>query len=159
MIITGSNSKKYKVKKTCTLCKSANLKVILNFGKTPLANSYPKIKKKEFFCPLTVVLCKTCGHSQLRELVNPSTMFSNYLYVSGTSEVLKKHFEDYAFKIIRKFNLKKKDLILDIASNDGTFLENFTKKKFINVVGVEPAKNLRNLNKKKKIKVNSFFFN
>ena len=154
-----SNSQRYKLKKICTLCKSNNLISVLNFGKTPLANSYPKNKKKEFFSPLTVVLCKTCGHSQLRELVNPSIMFSNYLYVSGTSNVLKKHFEDFAFKIIKKFNLKKKDFILDIACNDGTFLENFTKKKFINVVGVEPAKNLRNLNKKKKIKINTFFFN
>ena len=87
-----SNSQRYKLKKICTLCKSNNLISVLNFGKTPLANSYPKNKKKEFFSPLTVVLCKTCGHSQLRELVNPSTMFSNYLYVSGTSKVLKKHF-------------------------------------------------------------------
>ena len=159
MITTDSNSNKIKIKKICTLCKSSNLKVVLNFGKTPLANSYPEKRKVEFFSPLTVVLCKSCGHSQLRELVNPSIMFSNYLYVSGTSNVLRKHFEDYAFKMIKKFKLKKKDLILDIACNDGTFLENFTKKKFENVVGVEPAKNLRNLNKKKKIKINTIFFN
>ena len=159
MIQTDSNSNKIKIKKICTLCKSSNLKVVLNFGKTPLANSYPVKKKVEFFSPLTVVLCKSCGHSQLRELVNPSIMFSNYLYVSGTSNVLRKHFEDYAFKMIKKFNLKKKDLILDIACNDGTFLENFTKKKYKNVVGVEPAKNLSDLNKKKKIKINTFFFN
>jgi len=159
MITTDSNSNKIKIKKICTLCKSSNLKVVLNFGKTPLANSYPEKRKVEFFSPLTVVLCKSCGHSQLRELVDPSIMFSNYLYVSGTSNVLRKHFEDYAFKMIKKFKLKKKDLILDIACNDGTFLENFTKKKFENVVGVEPAKNLRNLNKKKKIKINTIFFN
>lgn len=159
MTIIGSNSRNYKIKKTCTLCKSSTLKKVLNFGKTPLANSYPENKKKEFFSPLTVVLCKSCGHAQLRELVNPSTMFSNYLYVSGTSNVLRKHFKDYALKMIKKFNLKKRDLILDIACNDGTFLENFTKKNFINVIGVEPAKNLRNLNKKKNIKINTFFFN
>ena len=159
MTIIGSNSKKYKIKKVCTLCKSDNLKVALNFGKTPLANAYPDRKKKEFLAPLTVVLCKNCGHLQLRELVNPSTMFSNYLYVSGTSNVLRQHFADYAQKMIKKFDLKKKDLILDIACNDGTFLENFTKKNFTNVVGIEPAKNLRNLNKKKKIKINTFFFN
>ncbi len=159
MTIIGSNSKKYKIKKVCTLCKSDNLKVALNFGKTPLANAYPDRKKKEFLSPLTVVLCKNCGHLQLRELVNPSTMFSNYLYVSGTSNVLRQHFADYAQKMIKKFDLKKKDLILDIACNDGTFLENFTKKNFTNVVGIEPAKNLRNLNKKKKIKINTFFFN
>ena len=159
MIITGSNNKKYNLKKFCTLCKSENLKVVLKFGKTPLANSYPQKIKREFFSPLTVILCKSCGHSQLLELVNPSIMFKNYLYVSGTSKVLRKHFEDYAKKMIKDFNLKKKDLILDIACNDGTFLENFTKKKFSNVVGVEPAKNLRNLNIKRKIKINTFFFN
>ena len=159
MTIIGSNFKKYKIKKNCTLCKSSNLKVVLRFGKTPLANSYPKKIKKEFFSPLTVILCKSCGHTQLQELVNPSVMFKNYLYVSGTSKVLRKHFEDYAFKMIKNFKLKKKDPILDIACNDGTFLENFTKKNFNNVVGVEPAKNLRVLNQKKKIKINTFFFN
>ena len=115
MIITGSNNKKYNLKKFCTLCKSKNLKVVLKFGKTPLANSYPQKLKKEFFSPLTVVLCKYCGHSQLLELVDPSIMFKNYLYVSGTSRVLKKHFEDYAKKMIKDFGLKKKDFILDIA--------------------------------------------
>ena len=159
MITTDSKNSKIKIRKICTLCKASNLKIVLKFGKTPLANSYPEKKKVEFFSPLTVVLCKSCGHSQLRELVNPSTIFSNYLYVSGTSNVLRKHFEDYANKMIKKFDLKKKDLILDIACNDGTFLENFTKKKFSNVVGVEPAKNLRNLNKRKKIKINTLFFN
>ena len=84
-------------------------------------------------------------------------MFSNYLYVSGTSNVLRQHFADYAQKMIKKFDLKKKDYILDVACNDGTFLENFTKKNFTNVVGVEPAKNLRNLNKKRKLKLILFF--
>ena len=37
-------------------------------------------------------------------------------------------------------------------------LENFTKKKFKNVIGVEPAKNLRKLNLHKKIDINSDFF-
>jgi SAM-dependent methyltransferase len=60
--------------------------------------------------------------------------------------------------MIKNFGLKKKDFILDIACNDGTFLENFTKKKFTNVVGVEPAKNLKNLNTKKKVQINTFFF-
>ena len=159
MIKIGSKSYKYHIKKTCTLCKSRSLKTVLKFGKTPLANSYPAKKElKEFFAPLTVLLCKSCGHSQLRELVNPSIMFKNYLYVSGTSPVLRNHFQIYAKKMIEKFKLKKNDFILDIASNDGTFLENFTIKKFKNVVGVDPAKNLRQLNQKKKIKINTFFF-
>lgn len=87
-------------------------------------------------------------------------MFENYLYVSGTSAVLRKHFENFYLKILskRKFN-KQKDKILDIACNDGTFLEFFKINGFKNVVGIEPAKNLRYLNLKKKIDINTFFFN
>lgn len=143
----------------CVLCASKNIKDVLNLNKTPLANSYPANQKiKEEYFQLTTVLCKSCGHLQLKEIVEPEKMFSNYLYVSGTSKVLVKHFKNYCNKMISKFKLKKNDFILDIACNDGTFLECFVNKKFTNVVGVEPAKNLRKINQKKNIKINTIFF-
>ena len=142
------------------MCESDKLDFALKFNKTPLANSYEKEKNtKTKLFPLNVLICNSCGHLQLRELVNPNKMFSKYLYVSGTSNVLINHFELYAKKIIKKFKIKKDHKILDIACNDGTFLQNFTKQKFNNVIGVEPAKNLRQVNLQKKIKLHSFFFN
>ena len=151
--------KKIIKKKRCVLCFSKKLNKVLDFKKTPLANSYKtNLNFKEFFFPLSCVLCKKCGHLQLSHLVNPKIMFENYLYVSGTSKVLKKHFIDYAKKMISVFKLNKKSKILDIACNDGTFLEYFKNKKFKNVVGVEPAKNLRVLNLKKGIDINTNFF-
>ena len=135
-------------------------KKVLDFKKTPLANSYKKnLNIKEQYFSLSCVLCKKCGHLQLSHLVNPKIMFENYLYVSGTSKVLKKHFIDYAKKMISMFNFTNKSKVLDIACNDGTFLEYFKNKKFENVVGVEPAQNLRILNLKKKIDINTNFFN
>ena len=84
------------------MCKSSKLKEVLNFNKTPLANSYIKSKNtKEKLYPLVCVLCSDCKHLQLKHLVNPSIMFEDYMYVSGTSPVLKKHFENY-FKRIKK---------------------------------------------------------
>tara|TARA_B100001057_G_scaffold495577_1_gene594929 strand:- start:3961 stop:5223 length:1263 start_codon:yes stop_codon:yes gene_type:complete len=151
--------KRLVLKKKCVLCDSRNLKQAINFGKTPLANSYPKtFKQKENFFGLSCVLCDDCGHLQLKELINPKILFENYLYVSGTSKVLSSHFKRYSQKVIKKFKLNKDSNILDIACNDGTFLENFVKKNFRNVIGVEPAKNLRNLNLKKNIDINSSFF-
>ena len=80
------------------------------------------------------------------------------MYVSGTSEVLVQHFEKYFLTIQKKIKLnKRRDKILDIACNDGTFLNFFINSGFKNVIGVEPAKNLKNLNKEKKIDINSFF--
>ncbi len=143
------------------MCGSLKLKKVLNFNKTPLANSYVKSKNiKEKFYPLVCVLCNNCKHLQLQHLVKPSIMFEDYMYVSGTSPVLKKHFENYFKRIKKKIKLNKNnDKILDIACNDGTFLEFFKKDKFKKVIGIEPAKNLKYLNKNKKIDINTAFFN
>jgi len=153
-------SKNFTIRKNCVLCKSNSIKEVLDFGKTPLANSYPSKKNtKEFFFPLTCLLCKDCGHLQLKHLVNPNLMFKNYMYVSGTSKVLVEHFKNYFLLIKKKIRLNKsKDKILDIACNDGTFLNFFIKGGFKNVIGVEPAKNLKKLNEAKNIDINSFFF-
>ena len=61
--------------------------------------------------------------------------------------------------MIKRFKLNTGSKILDIACNDGTFLNNFVKKNFQNVIGVEPAKNLRGMNLKKNIDINTDFFN
>ena len=153
-------TKSFYRRRICVLCDSKDIKDVLSLKKTPLANSYPVSQKiKEEYFPLTTTLCKSCGHLQLKEIVNPKKMFTNYLYVSGTSKVLVNHFKNYCSKMVSKFKLKKNVFILDIACNDGTFLECFVKKKFKNVVGVEPAKNLRKINKEKNIKINTIFFN
>jgi SAM-dependent methyltransferase len=146
-------------KNKCVLCSSNKLNLILNFGKTPLANSFLKKKIKQKLFKLQIVICQKCKHVQLKHIVNPDLMFKHYLYVSGTSKVLLDHFEHYSQKIISRFDLKKKDSILDIACNDGTFLNCFKKKKFNKLIGVDPAKNLKIYNKSKSIIIENFFFN
>ena len=153
--------KNLSVRKKCVLCGSKKLKIVLNFKKTPLANSYVSFRhiKQESY-PLVCVLCLDCKHLQLQHLIKPNILFEDYMYVSGTSPVLVKHFENYFKKIKKYIKLNKsKDKILDIACNDGTFLNFFVKDKFQKVVGIEPAKNLRTLNKRKKIDINTIFFN
>ena len=68
----------------------------------------------------------------------------------------REHFKKYANIITKKFYKNKKLKILDIASNDGTFLSYFSKKKF-NRVGIDPAKNLIKF-AKNKIKQLPIFF-
>ena len=112
--------------KLCILCESKNLDLVIDFGKTPLANSYPKkLTEIENYFKLRILLCKSCGHVQLKDIVDPKLMFQNYLYVSGTSKVLVSHFENLAKKVIKKFRLKKNDKIVDIACNDGTLLKHY----------------------------------
>jgi SAM-dependent methyltransferase len=88
--------------------------------------------------PLELFFCEDCYHLQLLDVVDPNELFRNYVYVSGTSAIFIKHFEEYAETCIEKFNLVDGDLVVDIGSNDGTFLK-FFKEKNLKVLGIDPA--------------------
>jgi len=144
--------------KFCRLCNSKNLKKVFDLGRTPLANSYLKIEisKKLRKYPLKLNYCNNCGHLQLTHSIKPSKMFSNYLYKTNTSKKNFLHFKSYANEIKKMFK-NRNTKILDIASNDGTFLNFFEKKKFFRL-GIDPAKNLKKLSLKKGItQIDDFF--
>lgn len=143
--------------KHCRLCSSKKIKKVFDLGNTPLANSYLKkklsVKLKKY--PLGLNLCNKCGHLQLTHSIKPEKMFSNYLYKTNTSYKNFIHFKNYAYEI--KKNYKKSGKILDIASNDGTFLKNFKSKKF-DCYGIDPAKNLNKNINNKNMKIMTGFF-
>ena len=67
------------------------------------------------------------------------------------------HFKTYSNWIIKKYGKRLNNLI-EIGSNDGTFLSNFKNTKF-NVLGFEPSKNVAEVSKKRGIKTINEFFN
>ena len=143
--------------KCCRLCNSKKIYNVFNIGETALANSYTKknLSKKLKKYPLGLNLCENCGHLQLTHSIKPEKMFSNYLYKTNTSRKNYLHFKNYANEI--KQNYKKSGKILDIASNDGTFLNFFNRKKFIRI-GIDPAKNLKKISQNKGInQIDKFF--
>ena len=144
--------------KYCRLCNSKKINKVFDLGKTPLANSYTKknLSKKLKKYPLALNLCNNCGHLQLTHSIKPKKMFSNYLYKTNTSYKNFLHFKKYAAEVNKLFK-KKRGKILDIASNDGTFLNFFDKKKFFRL-GIDPAKNLKKLTNSKGItQIDDFF--
>ena len=152
------SSSNFKKNYYCRLCEAKNLTKALDLGKTPLANSFSStIKKNELLVPLGVDFCNNCFHLQLTHIVNPKKMFENYLYVSGTSNITRAHFKLYSENLKKIFKNKPKTKILDIASNDGTFLKNFEPKNF-DVYGIDPAKNLNKDIKEKNLKIMTGFF-
>src|ERR1039457_1831247 len=128
----------------CRLCQSGQLsEPKLNLGLTPLANAFvkdPNEVQEEF--PLEVCVCENCNHYQLNETIDPEVLFRHYLYVAGTSPVNVEHFRKYAVDMVERFDLKAgMSNILDIASNDGTLLQQF-KDLGMSVLGIDPARNL-----------------
>ena len=129
---------------SCQLCGSKSISLILSLAPTPLANAFipeSELDKKQAYFPLDVFQCKDCHHVQLVDVVDPSVLFENYVYISGTSPAFVKHFEDYAAKICDQFEPSPGSLVVDIGSNDGTSL-GFFKKRGYEVLGIDPAQDI-----------------
>ncbi len=60
----------------------------------------------------------------------------NYGYKSGINKTMSNHLQNLAINISKRFNLKKNDYVLDIASNDGTLLNSYNEN--IKKVGIDP---------------------
>jgi len=128
----------------CRLCGSTDLTEVLSLAPTPPANAFVAAEARETpqpTFPLDVFFCECCGHVQLRDVVDPQVLFENYVYVSVTSPVFVKHFEDYAAAVISRVQPDAEAWVLDIGSNDGTLLRFFQEKE-LGVLGVDPARDI-----------------
>jgi len=137
----------------CRVCKATKFQKILTLGPTPLANAFlteDQINLPENFYPLDVYFCLKCSFIQLGHVVNPKILFDNYVYASSTSPVFVNHFKTFAASASEKYLSNKKELIIDIGSNDGILLEPFKALGF-KVLGIEPAATVASLARKKKI--------
>ena len=141
------------------ICGNENLEPILDLGEMPLANLFldAKLSEVEYYYPLRLLWCESCGLLQIDEIVPPAIMFKDYIYVSGTSEAMRKHFEGLATEIVTDFHLNSKSLVVDIGSNDGTLLYLF-KCLGVKVLGVDPAVNIAKLAEERGIKTVTEFF-
>tara|TARA_B100000686_G_scaffold179205_1_gene186152 strand:+ start:5950 stop:7146 length:1197 start_codon:yes stop_codon:yes gene_type:complete len=144
------------------ICKITKKKLIpfMSFGKMPIANGFLRKKqfKSEFFFNLEVGFSKSISLFQLNEHPKPKQMFNNnYPFFTGGSKGMIQHFKKYSQWVKKNYGKKIKHL-LEIGSNDGTFLSNFDNKK-INVMGFEPSKNVAQISRKKGIKTINKFFN
>ena len=144
------------------ICKITNKKIdeIFTFGKMPIANGFLKKSqfKKEFFFNMEVGFSTEISLFQLNNHPAPKQMFNqNYPFFTSSSQYMVKHFEVFS-KWIKKNYLKKINRVIEIGSNDGSFLKNF-KSKNTKILGIEPSKNVASIANRKKIKTINKFFN
>ncbi len=146
--------------KNCRICNSNDLVEIINFGDQPWCNNFLKKEEigKENYYPLVLVFCNNCKVTQLNYTVSKEVMFGDHTYLSGMTNSLSNHFKNIRDEIIKKFNIKEKKKILDIGSNDGTFLKHFNDIGW-ETLGVESSKKTFEIANKNKIKTLNKFFN
>ena len=122
----------------CKICNSENISEVINLGKQPLANKYPKnnleISNEQKFT-LKILFCANCKSGQIKKIVDRNILFEDYYYLSSVNKKLREHFEDLALKI------KKYNFVVDIGSNDGILLKPLKKLK-VKSIGIDPSINV-----------------
>jgi hypothetical protein len=124
----------------CIIC-DGETELCLDLNKQPLANELlVNVDDQYDQYPLGLEYCKNCGHGQLSYFVDPGKLFKNYLYASGTSNTLGIYFSDFASALVKKHG--NTISILEIASNDGSFLSKLIGSGVHKCIGIDPAENL-----------------
>ena len=144
----------------CRFCQNKLKVIFADLGMSPLANSYvdsTESEVEEVFFPLKTFVCEKCFLVQLGEFKSPNEIFKDYAYFSSFSPSWVNHAEQYVNLLVKKFHINKKNLVIEIASNDGYLLQ-FFKKKNIPVLGIEPAENVAKNAIKKGIPTITKFF-
>jgi len=149
----------YETIKCCRICGSDNIEEVLNLGEQPPANSlYRSDEKRPPDVPLRLMYCQKCSTVQLGEDVDPEYLFGEYLWVTGTSATAEQYSHEFAKKALSQVvEHNKSPYIVEIASNDGTFLKRFIEKG-CKVLGIDPAKNIAELAVKNGIPTKADFF-
>jgi hypothetical protein len=144
-----------KIKK-CRVCDDKNLISIKKFPDLGLTGVFLKKDQKTIITPLEVVFSKKSNLLQLRHNYNSNILYGNhYGYRSGLNQVMISHLKDKAGYFNKFLKLNHNSKILDIGSNDATFLKFF---KFGKRYGVDPTiAKYKNFYPKKIIKHNSIF--
>jgi SAM-dependent methyltransferase len=128
----------------CRVCGQERVEEFLDLGDQPHCNRLippALMNRREPFFPLRAGFCQNCTLVQIDHTIPKENMFSDYPYVSGTTKTLVEHFRQTAERLVKIYGLGCSDLVVDVGSNDGTWLQQY--RPFgLRVVGVEPAANV-----------------
>ncbi|MFD3330886.1 class I SAM-dependent methyltransferase [Streptomyces sp. NPDC058701] len=125
----------------CRSCGSSSLEVFLSLGDLPLADALVTGHEvaNEARYPLDVAFCHSCTLVQILQSLPPRKLFvDNYWYFSSASPALIRHARQHAHGLVRDRRLTSRSLVVEVASNDGYFLQHFAEHG-VPVLGIDPA--------------------
>ena len=145
----------------CRNCKKKKFSKISKIGEQPISSLFLKkiIKIKDY--SLDLYKCTNCNLVQLSKIPNLRDMYGpEYGYKTSVSNLMVNHLKNKINKLNKYGVFKNNTQILDIGSNDGTFLNFFSNiKKKVNLYGIDPSAGAFLDNYKKGINLIIDFFN
>ena len=123
----------------CRCCGERAVRLVIDLGDQPQANRLVRPETpigSEPTYPLRLGYCEGCTLLQIDHTVPRDDMFRDYVYVSGTTETLRRHFAETTRRLVQTYG--NGGLVVDIGSNDGTWIKEW--RHIANeAVGVEPS--------------------
>lgn len=136
----------YKEITRCRICGNQNLQPIIDLGNMALTGIFPKPGEQVASAPLEVVKCwdggagSCCGLVQLKHTCDLEQLYGdNYGYRSGLNSSMVEHLKGLVKEIEKRIQLTTDDLVVDIASNDGTLLSSYPSNLGLRLVGLDPV--------------------
>jgi hypothetical protein len=128
-------------RKTCRLCDSPKVELVVKLEPIPLSENYPSTSeagKNAPRYPVDVYMCAACGHVQQLDVIDSESLWAGYTYFSGQAVGMADHFKQVAAKVRSTYQPPAGSLVIDIGSNDGSLLRPF-KDAGHPVLGIDPA--------------------
>jgi hypothetical protein len=144
----------------CRACGAAFDAPFLQLGPMPLANNLPRTADElaaQARYPLDVCVCRTCTLVQTPDVIDPEVLFAHYVYLTGMSDTMRAHNRGYAAHVVQLLGAGPQDLVVDIASNDGSLLLEF-QALGVRTLGVEPAANVAEIARGRGVETVTRFF-
>lgn len=128
----------------CRICQSPDYDLVLDYGEVVPADAFlwsADAAEKEQRYPCTLILCQRCMHLQIREVLDPTLLFSEYVWETGIPASIQRYCREFADAVMQRHSGPAAPSVLEIASNDGTMLKEF-RSRGSRLLGVDPARNI-----------------
>jgi SAM-dependent methyltransferase len=126
----------------CRICGAGVVQPFLDLGKHPLSDALVKqenLSGPEARYPLEVAFCPSCKIVHILEDVAQEVLFpEDYPYFSSFSDALLRHSRTHAEGLIASRSLGPESLVVELASNDGYWLQAMVEHG-VPVLGIDPA--------------------
>ena len=125
----------------CKSCNQKELKKVIPVGGQPISSVFlPKKINNLKKYSLDLYECQNCKLVQFYKLAPIKNMYgTTYGYRTSLSKLMITHIKEKYKKILKTKIIKNGSNILDIGSNDGTFLNFFASNKKLGLIGIDPS--------------------
>jgi hypothetical protein len=125
----------------CALCGDDRLRPILSLAPTPPGNAFVRTAATQRLYPLDLAVCEGCGHGQLLDIVDRLQVIGRATDALGDRPDILSQAKANARSLLERFGPPTGGLVVEIGSNDGSFLKVFDDAGR-RVQGIEPAVNV-----------------